>query len=168
MHFNQAKQGFTLIELLVVVLIIGILAAVAIPQYQKAVLKSRLVQMVVWMDSLKKGAELYYLANNAYPTDLRDMDVDLNAKEYKNSINISPGNPAAFFDDTTECMVHQNAAACISKDFYLLRHHNHTSSEPKGIMCLGWNPMAEAVWKSSSDGAAAMEDSNGRYYIIGN
>ena len=168
MYFNQAKQGFTLIELLVVVLIIGILAAVAIPQYQKAVLKSRLVQMVVWMDNLKKGAELYYLANNAYPTDLRDMDVDLNAKEYKNSVSISTGVPAAFFDDTTECMVHQDSAACRSKDFYLLRYHNHSSSEPKGIMCLGWNPMAEAVCKSSSDGAAAMEDSNGRYYLIGN
>ncbi len=71
--------GFTLIELLVVVLIIGILAAVALPQYQKAVEKSKAVQGITLVKSLAQAAEAYHIANGTYVTyaDVDSLDVGL-------------------------------------------------------------------------------------------
>ncbi len=58
---KSKKQAFTLIELLVVVLIIGILAAVAVPQYQKAVEKSRLAEALLNIETVVKNVDLYVL-----------------------------------------------------------------------------------------------------------
>ena len=58
-----SKAAFTLIELLVVVLIIGILAAVAVPQYQKAVFKARAAEAITMLNSLKQAWKVCKLRN---------------------------------------------------------------------------------------------------------
>jgi len=78
------NKGFTLIELLVVVLIIGILSAVALPQYTKAVEKSRAVQAITLVKAVKDAAEVYRMANGVYPSNLSQIDIEVstNLKDF--------------------------------------------------------------------------------------
>ena len=72
-------NAFTLIELLVVVLIIGVLAAVAVPQYQKAVEKSKATQALTLLKTLGKAADIYYLEKGQTPTKFEQLDISLPA-----------------------------------------------------------------------------------------
>ncbi len=71
------NKAFTLIELLVVVLIIGILAAIAVPQYQKAVIKSKVSTVLPLMSSIVQSQEAYYMANGNYADDLSNLDITI-------------------------------------------------------------------------------------------
>lgn len=74
-------SGFTLIELLVVVIIIGILAAIALPQYQKAVEKVRAQEALTLLVSVSRDFQATYLRMGAYPTNFDDLNIQIPWKE---------------------------------------------------------------------------------------
>ena len=63
----MSEKGFTLIELLVVVLIIGVLAAIALPQYLRSVEKSRISEALITNRKIYDSLQRYILAQG-YPS----------------------------------------------------------------------------------------------------
>ena len=84
------RQGFTLIELLVVVLIMGILASVAMPQYFKSVEKSRAAEATSVLSSIASAQERAYMQKGSYVTSLSDLDVGVSNLSYF-TVSAGPG-----------------------------------------------------------------------------
>ena len=124
------KSGFTLIELLVVVLIIGILASVALPQYRTAVIKSKVAAYLPLLKSIREAQEVYWLANGEYAVDIRELSIDIPAH-------------------CTLPTDHQrgNEWSCGS-DFYIDNGIDASTLEPHGIVYWEYCPGANENWSA--------------------
>ncbi len=154
------KLGFTLLELLVVVLIIGILAAIAFPQYQLAVDKSRFAALMNITKALTSANERFYLTNGRYSTNLNELDVEIKANR------ISKEGTTAYFD-WGKCKLHnQRQVYCINNknlqnEFTIFYYFSDHSTYRRQSLCMAFTTQSNSRY-------AKLCKSMGNYYVTDN
>ena len=146
-------KGFTLIELLVVVLIIGILSAVALPQYRVAVAKARVAEQMVLFDAVMKAQQIYYMANGTYTMDLTALDIQVP----ENSVQCNV--PYRTFVQCQSWGSSNGSLAGVSLEYAL---DNGSGEIIRN--CIAFSTLADKVCKSFGGSYKATHSNGNRYY----
>ena len=161
-HPAGKNAGFTLIELLVVVLIIGILAAVALPKYELAVGKARLTEGITALKAITDAQEIYYMANGEYTDDLSllDIDVEPEGKYFRYHCENFE------IDTARTCFASPKVTGYPTLEFHMLNEGNEKNRGKHWCQVAGTSS-EKALALCRAVGRQDPESSSGKYFLIG-
>ena len=144
---TSTNKAFTLIEILVVVLIIGILAAIAVPQYQKSVAKSAAQELVIQGRALMTAQSEYFLANGSFAKDLSALSL-------------------TFPNNSWECFPNycQNGSLKYSYGVTFEVTNNFTGDTTTHLTCIAYHERAMALCESIGGKYSFYNDTYSTHY----
>ena len=126
------NQAFTLIEVLIAVLIIGILAAIAVPQYQIAVAKTRFASLKDLVNKIVEAQEYHHLLKGSYAKKFEDLDIQLPP----NKLNTSTQSTYYYSWGSCQLFVAAESVRCETGLMGYSRIYSLATSYPSRRICI--------------------------------
>lgn len=104
-------RGFTLVELAVVVVIIGILAAFAVPKFLASVERSKAAEAFNYLSTIQSAQERYHARQGTYASTLADLDVSIPVLEYFETTGIAESDPTALQTTWSQTLTRKGPSA---------------------------------------------------------
>ncbi|MFH1742017.1 MAG: prepilin-type N-terminal cleavage/methylation domain-containing protein [bacterium] len=165
------QSGFTLIELLIVVAIIGILAAIAVPNFMNARIRAKIAKVKSDIRSIAQAHEMYFLDNNTYPPESED-NVFTGNRAISSCGLFFLTNPIAYmssvprdpFQDNTQVRFEGTEAAYETGVFVRIVSSNIRKNVAYNIFSRGPDMAEDGLWSASPFTGVQRKDGYGNSY----
>src|ERR1041384_3943265 len=107
---HRGRKGFTLVELAVVIIIIGVLAAFAVPRFLDSVERSKAAEAFNYMSAVRAAQERYQVRQGTYADDVAKLDIQMPDPKYFTVGTFAPGGSDSLEDSWTLTLTRTGAA----------------------------------------------------------